>query len=439
LVDTNSESAIVRAVDWLAHHAPDAGTYKVAARVKDFGISQEKCEQLLMEFWPPAAAKGDEHVAFRVANAYSYGQNAVGIASAEAEFDAVEIDVGAQKARPARRGLYGVRWDDARPQLDRAYLVKNLIHANTMVVTYGDSNVGKSYVVLDLAFCVATGREWNKRKVQRALVAYVAAEGGHGFTGRIEAYRRHYDAHGLPFLLIPCPIDLFSEQAQTGSLIRLIQEAESQHDLKCGLVVVDTLARAMAGGDENTAMDMGRFVANCDRVRVATGAAVNIIHHTGKDASKGARGSSALRAATDTEIEVRAGTMSIAKQRDMAPVPDATFALKSIDIGATPDGDQATACVVDWSASGEFESRLSIEAREFFELLEGLVAEKRDATGDDKADNAVDWGEWELSGLETLKGARGGKISRSVLFRLRKELTQSGLVTASHKNQWVIT
>src|SRR5262249_42898516 len=92
LVDVDSPSAVARAVDWLSTKAPDHGTYSVAARVKDFGISEDTCVELLMEHWPPAEAKGIEHITFRVQNAYRYGQNAPGIASAEAEFDAVEVD-----------------------------------------------------------------------------------------------------------------------------------------------------------------------------------------------------------------------------------------------------------------------------------------------------------------------------------------------------------
>jgi hypothetical protein len=70
------------------------------------------------------------------------------------------------------------------------------------------------------------------------------------------------------------------------------------------LVVVDTLSRAMAGGNENAPDDMSAFIRNIDRIRQETGAHVLIVHHCGKDAAKGARGHSCLRAATDTKIEL---------------------------------------------------------------------------------------------------------------------------------------
>ena len=70
------------------------------------------------------------------------------------------------------------------------------------------------------------------------------------------------------------------------------------------LIVVDTLSRAMAGANENTSEDMSQFIKNCDILRNISNAHLMIVHHTGKDAAKGARGSSALKAALDTEIEL---------------------------------------------------------------------------------------------------------------------------------------
>lgn len=94
LVDLDSVDAVRRATDYLTSKAPDNGTYSVAAKVKDFGVSEETCFDLMLEHWRDARGlpKDDDHIRFRVENAYRYGQNAPGIASAEAEFDAVEID-----------------------------------------------------------------------------------------------------------------------------------------------------------------------------------------------------------------------------------------------------------------------------------------------------------------------------------------------------------
>ena len=100
------------------------------------------------------------------------------------------------------------------------------------------------------------------------------------------------------------PIDLRSNDANLKELLALVREAETETGEKCVWIVVDTLSRALAGGDENSPVDMGRIVVAADRIRAETGAHFTYVHHTGKDAARGARGHSLLRAATDTEIEV---------------------------------------------------------------------------------------------------------------------------------------
>src|SRR5438034_1345408 len=76
-----------------------------------------------------------------------------------------------------------------------------------------------------------------------------------------------------------------------------------EHVLPAGalglLVGVDTLARCFVGGEENSAKDMGLFVAGLDRLRAATGAAVLVVHHTGRESGR-ERGSTALSGAVDT-------------------------------------------------------------------------------------------------------------------------------------------
>lgn len=376
----------------------------------------------MLEHWPPGAGKGEEHVSFRVGNAFRYGQNAPGVSSAEAEFEAVEID---QKLAPKRRGLYVDRWNTAEPDVDRPYLVEDVADAGSMIVTYGASNTGKSYVALDMAFRVARGEPWIGRKTKQGLVVYVAAEGREGFKRRIAAYKKHYGAPDIPFALVPCPIDLQSDKADTKALIRLVQEEEAHYGQKCVLVVIDTLARAMAGGDENTATDMGRFVGHCDRITEATNAAVHVIHHTGKDASRGARGSSALRAATDTELEVAGGAMTVAKQRDMGFVKPEHFKLTALEIGHRADGKAVTACVVEWRPVGEFEVRVSEMARAFHKVLF------------DRPDKTDTWKGWIEASKAVLKTIHNTPPGDDYFRKLKGELVNAGAIEETKRGQWL--
>ena len=106
----------------------------------------------------------------------------------------------------------------------------------------------------------------------------------------------------------------------------------------------------MAGGDENGPTDMTAFIANLDSLRDATGSHIMIVHHSGKDTAKGARGHSSLRAATDTEIELEVDgsirTATATKQRDLEPKDPIVFHLKVHELGRDEDGDAVTTCTI---------------------------------------------------------------------------------------------
>src|SRR5262245_2170784 len=90
----------------------------------------------------------------------------------------------------------------------------------------------------------------------------------------------------------------------------------------------------MVGADENSIQDIGIIVAHLDRIRRAAGSCVLVVHHAGKDIANGARGSTALRAAVNTELEV-AGTddqimVKVTKQKDAPEAPPLRFRLTPI-------------------------------------------------------------------------------------------------------------
>jgi hypothetical protein len=117
-------------------------------------------------------------------------------------------------------------------------------------------------------------------------------------------------------------------------------------------VIIDTLARAMAGGDENKGTDMTLAVAAMDAIRAATGAHVALVHHCGKDEARGARGHSSLRAAVDTEIELSRNdgegisTVRVTKQRDLPPGDPMPFSLRAVELGTNRRGRPITSCIV---------------------------------------------------------------------------------------------
>ncbi|MEO1678013.1 MAG: AAA family ATPase [Pseudomonadota bacterium] len=232
---------------------------------------------------------------------------------------------------------------DAKPDLDPDYLVKGWLMADTTSMIYGPSNVGKTFVALHLAAAIGSGRPWFGCRTRRRHVLYIAAEGGRAFENRVAAL-----APAI-FDWVAYPFDLYSSDADVRALADVFSERRSTPG--SGLIIVDTLARAMPAGDENSNVDMGMVIRNADKLRQLSEAHVMVVHHTGKDTSAGARGHTSLRAAVDTEIELSrdddtgAISMRATKQRDTS-AGEVTLTLKEVPLGNDADGDPVTTCVV---------------------------------------------------------------------------------------------
>jgi hypothetical protein len=231
-----------------------------------------------------------------------------------------------------------------------APLIDGLLDTGTLSVLYGESNSGKTFVVLDMVASIAMGAQFNGRDTTKGLIYYTAAEGGNGVRVRMKALTHKYGNALLAagFVLDSNPVDLRSSDTDADAVIANVRAHEARTGLKCEIVVVDTLSRALAGGEENGSTDMGAFVAKVDKIRSELKTHVLVIHHTGKDRAKGARGHSLLRAATDTEIEIVDGMVKITKQRDMAMKAPFPFQLAPVTLGQNNLGRTVTSCVVTY-------------------------------------------------------------------------------------------
>jgi len=242
---------------------------------------------------------------------------------------------------------------DIKPSLENNTFVQGMFGRGQMSVVYGESNCGKTFFMADIAFHVALGRQWRDRRVDKGGVIYVPMEGSYGLSNRIYAFKKENMIlqDNMPLAVVPCTIDFLDPKGNIGEFIEVIEEIKEQvGDVK--LVVIDTLARAMAGGDENNGQDMGMLVKHADILRAHTGAHICFVHHSGKDAAKGARGHSSLRAAVDTEIEISRGEgddfslIKSVKQRDMEMAEDMFFGLKIVELAPDNYGEMVTSCVV---------------------------------------------------------------------------------------------
>jgi RecA/RadA recombinase len=298
---------------------------------------------------------------------------------------------GGQAAEPKPApALPILRFEDIQPVLETSDFVQGVLVEGSAAVVYGESNAGKTFWATDLALHVAAGMPWNGRRVEQGGVIYCALEGGVGFRNRVAAWRTDngMDDARIPFSAIPVSLNLLDPEADTSRLITAIHAEAARMGMPIKLVVIDTLARAFAGGNENASEDMGLLVHNMDQIRAATGACVLFIHHCGKDAAKGARGHSSLRAAVDTEIEVAsdaetgAKAATVVKQRELAKGQAFGFTLETVVLGQNPHGEDVTTCLVRSTGaqadnSGHSRSvRMSGDQQAAYSILCDLLAER---------------------------------------------------------------
>lgn len=230
---------------------------------------------------------------------------------------------------------------DSDAALDRIasqqWLIYQVLPVDAFGVVYGPSGSYKSFVGMDLSACVASGMKWHGNDTDNpGHVIYVGAEGATGLHLRKKAWEiRH--GKKLNNLAILGTAVTINRPLECQIFVELCLAAAESINEPIKLIVVDTLARSFEG-EENSATDMGAFVRACDNIRAATGATVLVVHHSGKDADKGARGSSALRAACDFEYKVvspgkKVTKLSCTKAKDSDPFDDMTFKLNVVEIG----------------------------------------------------------------------------------------------------------
>lgn len=226
------------------------------------------------------------------------------------------------------------------------WIMKGVIPRAELVVLFGESGAGKSFVAVDLAMAIARGIDWRGHKTKPGKVVYIAAEGGGGFRNRLAAYEAHHKLtlDELPFGVIHATPN-FLQKADAVDIAKAINAAG-----RADLVVVDTFAQVTPGANENAAEDIGKALAHCRGIHRATGAVVMLVHHAGKDTSKGARGWSGLKAAADAEIEVArfvtGRLIRISKQKDGEDGKEFGFDLDVVPVGMDEDGDVIDSCVL---------------------------------------------------------------------------------------------
>ena len=449
----DADSARERAIHYLEKDAPqavegdggDATTYRVACVVKDKGISDaEECASLMLDHWnerqaPPWAP---DALAEKVRNAYAYGVNRPGVDAPEAVFSPVPAEerapAVASELHPETKPAHVYRLRDVGELLDQAppqWLVRDLLPERGLGIIYGAPTAGKSFIALDLAAAIARGVPWLDRDTKQGTAVYVGLEGRQ--QSRLEAYLKHHrltraDLRALR-IVEGQPLNLLD--ATCGQAVALAQSIEAQMPGPIRAVFIDTLSRAMPGGNENASETMTYAVSAAQAIANRLRCLVLLVHHSGKDSTMGARGHSSLHGAADAEIEVLrpnpsgdARFLRAAKVKDGEDGARWEFALERVELPADsegkPRGSLVVASMERAKRTGGDTAKLATGEAVLLMALRRATEAKQDAPGsadDVFAETIVTRDEWRRAyfaeeGVPETGGGQAAK-TRAAYFR----------------------
>ena len=322
-----------------------------AGRYRKRGLAQSVIEKLLLEDnerWCEPPLDEDELISI----ARRYAHQTLAQEDTGSIFTQVQPSTNDDEGRdsqleatspPARRYSF-LTTDELKKLPTTKWRVKGLFPEHGLGSIYGPSGSGKSFLALDLMAAVACGSAFYGYKTTQCPVVYVALEGTGGIANRVEAYETHHKIK-LPtsFRVVTDMLSLFSSEAS------VFADAVVEEGLNEGVIVIDTLAQSAPGSDENSSAHMGLIISNAQLLQRMTNGLVVLVHHTGKDASRGARGHSSLYAALDAALEVRRAQNGLewlsGKVKDGESGNATSFKLERVVLGKDEDGDEISSCV----------------------------------------------------------------------------------------------
>lgn len=300
------------------------------------------------------------------------------------------------------------------------WLIKGILENDSLACIFGQSGHGKSYVTLDMAACIASGKDYHGYKVKKSgAVVYIAGEGRKGIAKRLRAWEIKHETSlkDAPLVISHRPARLCEEESVAYVSEAIRQAGELYGDIR--LIIFDTWARNMAGNENDTA-DTVQAINAVDELRKLYDCTAIIVHHSGKADSENGRGSSALRATLDVEYKVSIKdnnivTLQNTKMKDGEPPEPIYFALNYVDLGILDEDG----CSVESSAMEKVDMSSVIKSEK--EVKKGKVADK--ILSIFKAQNTQELPEDVLRELATSDG-----MSRQSYFNAKKRLCEGGFL-----------
>jgi hypothetical protein len=246
-------------------------------------------------------------------------------------------------------------WDSIKDE-PVEWLVESILPKKAFIALYAPPASYKSFIALDLAEAIATGRDWMGYRIpKKGAVLYICGEGHGGMGARVKACKiQNKSPDGANLYIIRAQLNLRSSQEDFDKLILAISELIAQIDEPLEIIILDTLMRMSGGGfNENSSEDMGAFITQTGKLQEIFHCALLVIHHSGKDVTKGLRGHSSLLGAVDTELEIQRqdsvinsgdasvignAILKVSKQKDGADSIEVGIDVISIEIGMSDLG-----------------------------------------------------------------------------------------------------
>ncbi|MEP1200916.1 AAA family ATPase [Tateyamaria sp.] len=293
--------------------------------------------------------------------------------------DAMPDDLPAMERYGVLVGL-----ETAEPVLEDVWLLEDVLMNQGIVGLYGPPGSGKSVIALNMMIHIAEGLQWHGKDVERANVIYAPLEGTRMFSNRVKAaceMAGTEDATLESFATVNVGLDLRSKGGGGSNkdgkgLAEVVKEIVARTRLKNSVVVIDTLNRSFAGGNENSPEDMGALISTCGKLVQAAECLLILIHHSGKDVAQGMRGHSSLTGAVDTELKVErkdeGRVLTVSKQRDEEDGGEFGFLIDGVQVGETPKGKIVRAPYAKWALASDLQDAPKAAGVNQVKLMEAL-------------------------------------------------------------------
>jgi len=308
------------------------------------------------------------------------------------------------------------------------WLIKGYLEADSLGLIYGPPKCGKSFLAIDWACSIATGTPWNGHKVQQGSVFYLAGEGHNGLSRRFASWQiaKGVSLKGAPIAVSNKAAPMVDE-ASAMAVMRSIEHLAKAHG-EPAVIIIDTLARNF-GADENSTQDMNTFVKHLDEIKSRWKAHVLVVHHTGKDKSRGARGSVALTGAIDAGYSIGRDELGIVSleptEMKDAELPEPLFFdLESIKLPMVDeDGNDVFGAALKCRGNNyqppqrgkAGRGKLQTQALEILNKLYQQHEHRLEADGRDTDDARVTIQDWRAACLDAdIKPQRWPEIKRSL-------------------------